>query len=121
MHVGRDARRKVPRLFLRVPAERRLEKIAVMLDQVRVAVFSGTDHILHLGIHLRHDLPTRITAGFHVVNHAVAALDAKFKAVRQERIPRRRIKPFVARPSLKWRHGPAHGVMAKGRGLFLVA
>src|SRR5437867_6758765 len=42
------ARRQVPHLLLRIPADQRLKQVAVAVDQVRAAAGAGTDDIVDL-------------------------------------------------------------------------
>src|SRR5262249_3549796 len=66
---------EVPSLLLGEPADRRLEEVAVALDQVRQAALPRAEDVAHLGLCPRADSPLRVETLLAGDQRAVAALD----------------------------------------------
>src|SRR5262249_39095066 len=115
-----EAGRQVPDLLLRIPADGRLEDVAVAIREVRVAAAAGADHVIDLPGLFREGAAGGVEPELAVPDPVAVALDAELQAEGLESpgLPR------AFRPAL----GPgdrheraAHGVMRVRAGLLLVA
>src|SRR5262249_55923026 len=71
--------RQVPLLFLRVPADRRLEQVTVQVGDVGVTPLAGADGVVHLKHLFRDRAAGRVEASSTVPHPLPLALDQELK------------------------------------------
>src|SRR5437660_7511917 len=116
-----EARRQIPYLLLRVPADRRLKKVAVAIDEIRLAVRPGAEHELNLGIQLDECVSQGITAGSFIEEMIAAAFDGKLDAKPLERIAGRLGEALMRRHACRESERAPHGMVTIARRLLAVA